>query len=936
MLGRACLVALVVISLFLVLLPSDTSGCECGPQPDPEVLEGFDNLEDQTISISGDELKEGQRISLLMRLRAAERTYRKCRPCEAATLLCVYLKKTKFLFEKRDVAIAENLHLSGELLYHLLLTKLPSHEYCKRHKPEALFKYAVDPSVQPIPNTIQSLDGVTPRSVAAVRAPDGQTTNFVANEIIVLDNDSSVLDRLIELYDGEIVLQIDPSTIGITTMPQMYVVRLNVSSVDLGGFAEDFDFLIRNTGAVPNGKWLISSEEGARLLALAASEVRKGAGVGVNVVVDLVSIPDSTEESSWCIHGGGYTPNAYEWRNFMRGNPLDIGVADAWSLLHLSERISNKVKIGIVDQGFWPNDDLPQGQVLSVHPVVIDPYHVRDYSGGWHGTHTASTAMAIPDNGLGAAGTAGPVGDPVLVYSGRVMADVAAGMIAARAAGAQIINASMSADMHWALALLNTYLDVATSNLAASGALLFAAAGNDGANVNETECNPLFPDHCWEKTWRWPCESSGVICVGGVQEWASSWVIKHPESAWGESKPYWEDGVDIYAPYSVFVGIDYDTVDVGHPAQIQEGTSMSSPFAAGVAALIWAGNPALRSDEVWDLMKSTAHGEGSLLWVNAYDAVFQSGLGHEVKITRPDDESVLEKGHPVTFCAEITTFLAAGAELPLRISWESNRDGLLHGEEVTLIGYVDAPENHNLCTSIASLSEGQHTITVTAETANETETDRINITYRNSPPSVRILQPRSGLHFCQGQPINFRASGEDPNESLPSDAFDWYSTLNGFLGEGLNWTYTDNLIAGEHRITLRATDSDGLFAEATTSIEVIHSSDMRCGDSAPEVQILSPESYATSGYCYPTDSSFSAAVASIGEVRDDNDSQSQLTIEWVSDLQGLLGTGTAVTVQLESFQPCLPVIHTITLRATDTANNVGEDTIQVCVAPPGC
>ncbi|MEZ4270450.1 MAG: S8/S53 family peptidase [Myxococcota bacterium] len=58
----------------------------------------------------------------------------------------------------------------------------------------------------------------------------------------------------------------------------------------------------------------------------------------------------------------------------------------------------------------------------------------------------------------------------------------------------------------------------------AAGILVFASAGNDGADVDAEDCFI----GCWEGAYRVPCEAPGVICVGGLTHNSTS---KDPSSA---------------------------------------------------------------------------------------------------------------------------------------------------------------------------------------------------------------------------------------------------------------------------------------------------------------------------------------------------------------------------------------------------------------------
>src|SRR5690606_233002 len=112
--------------------------------------------------------------------------------------------------------------------------------------------------------------------------------------------------------------------------------------------------------------------------------------------------------------------------------------------------------------------------------------------------------------------------------------------------------------------------EAATLAFRETGMLLFAAAGNDGKNVDSEGCTFGV---CWERTWVTPCENAGVICVGGL---AANSKNKAGNSNYGGEQ------VDIFAPFTLWLGPDPDAPT--NTARAISGTSFSSPFTAGIAA----------------------------------------------------------------------------------------------------------------------------------------------------------------------------------------------------------------------------------------------------------------------------------------------------------------------------------------------------------------
>jgi len=90
----------------------------------------------------------------------------------------------------------------------------------------------------------------------------------------------------------------------------------------------------------------------------------------------------------------------------------------------------------------------------------------------------------------------------------------------------------------------------------------------------------------------------------------------------------------------------------------------------------------------------------------------------------------------------------------------------------------------------------------------------------NQPPQVQIAKPVAGASISVGDTLIFVGSATDPEEgSLTGISLAWSSSRDGGLGSGDSVLAT-TLTAGVHTITLRATDTQGAFAEATRTLTV--------------------------------------------------------------------------------------------------------------------
>ncbi|NPV13451.1 S8 family serine peptidase [candidate division WOR-3 bacterium] len=193
----------------------------------------------------------------------------------------------------------------------------------------------------------------------------------------------------------------------------------------------------------------------------------------------------------------------------------------------------------------------------------------------FHGTHVAGIIGAVTDNLIGVAGWAQVqlLAVRVLNDSGNGnLTDVALGIRWAVDHGARVINLSLGGDA------TTTPLNEACNYALSRGAILIAAAGNDGrANVS------------------YPARLSTCVCVGATDELSelASFSNYGPEQ-------------EVVAP-----GVTITSTAPDNSYLIANGTSMSCPEVSGVAALILSLNPALTPNEVRAILAASAIDMGS-------------------------------------------------------------------------------------------------------------------------------------------------------------------------------------------------------------------------------------------------------------------------------------------------------------------------------------
>jgi hypothetical protein len=465
-----------------------------------------------------------------------------------------------------------------------------------------------------------------------------------------------------------------------------------------------------------------------------------------------------------------------------------IGADAAWDMSQ-----GAGVTIAILDSGADPTHPDLSSRLVPGWNFFDNNSNTADVHG--HGTIVAGTAAAASNNSVGVAAVSGqsrilPIRVTDLTGSGYTSM-IASGLIYAADHGAKVANVSF-ANMPSRSAVIS-----AAQYMKDKGGLVVVAAGNSGIDEGFTPTTSLIP----------------VSATDG-NDMKASW------SSYGSYVALSAPGVGIWSTAN---GSGYGSYS---------GTSVASPVAAGVVALVFAANASLKNTDVEKLIYSTAvdlgdmgrdiyYGYGR---VNAYGAVSAARTAistvdtqaPSVSITSPADGSTASGLVPVDVSASDNVgvsrvelrangnSVAIDSSSPFAFTWDST--GSPNGT-AKLVAYAYDAAGNFAASAPVSVNVSNTVILRQSDT---------------TPPVIKIVNPVAG-NVSGNVAISISASDDSGAAGIKLSIYvdDVLKASGAGSTLGYNWNTKPKNLSGLHTVKAVATDATGNSSSTSVTVNVV-------------------------------------------------------------------------------------------------------------------
>ena len=261
----------------------------------------------------------------------------------------------------------------------------------------------------------------------------------------------------------------------------------------------------------------------------------------------------------------------------------DIKLPAAWD----TTKGDTSIKVAVIDTGFYRgHEDLSNNAVLSGYNICTKTANVSSDEVG-HGTMVTSIIAATTNNGLGMAGSCWNVSvvpykvakkDPITEEYTIDSADIISAIHMAADSGCDVINMSIGGYEK------DPYEQSAVSYAVSKGCIIMASSGNEG----ETD---------YQGRLSYPASETGVLSVGAVSNDNQRATFSQYNSE-----------LDVVAPGEDILVCGSDS---SKSYSIASGTSFSSPYVAGVAALVRSIDKSITEPYFNQLIKTTSSDLGN-------------------------------------------------------------------------------------------------------------------------------------------------------------------------------------------------------------------------------------------------------------------------------------------------------------------------------------